>query len=109
MPAVPRLRKTPSVHDAHNKCADNATSESMNKYKRDSTIRVEDGVFGWPYIFVICATAVLATLGIVIRLLGRYNDEAEKVGTTDNKNVGPARWVTVNGTDTVSETQGYQG
>jgi hypothetical protein len=28
-----------------NKCADNATSESMNKYKRDSTIRVEDGVF----------------------------------------------------------------
>jgi hypothetical protein len=37
-----------AVHDAHNKCADNATSESMNK---------------------------------VIRLLGRYNDEAEKVGT----------------------------
>jgi hypothetical protein len=68
---------------AHNKCADNATSESMNKYKRDSTIRVEDGVFlsrgsvgavyrdpsGWPYIFVICATAVLATLGIVIRFM----------------------------------------
>lgn len=36
---------------------------------------------GWTYIFVICTTAVLATLGIVIRLLGRYNDEAEKVGT----------------------------
>ncbi|CAG8910146.1 unnamed protein product [Penicillium egyptiacum] len=36
---------------------------------------------GWPYIFVICATVVSATLGIVIRSLGKYNDEAEKVGT----------------------------
>ncbi|KAJ6138691.1 Acyl-CoA N-acyltransferase [Penicillium samsonianum] len=36
---------------------------------------------GWPYIVIICVTAVLAKLGIVTRLLERYNDEAEKVGT----------------------------
>ncbi|CAI7617692.1 unnamed protein product [Penicillium glandicola] len=36
---------------------------------------------GWPYIAVICATAVLATLSIVIRLVARYNNEAEKVET----------------------------
>ncbi|CDM34178.1 hypothetical protein DTO013E5_696 [Penicillium roqueforti] len=35
----------------------------------------------WPYIVVFCTTAVLATLGIVTRLLEGYNDEAEKVGT----------------------------
>ncbi|KGO69472.1 Acyl-CoA N-acyltransferase [Penicillium italicum] len=36
---------------------------------------------GWPYIAVICATAVSAAFGIVTRLVGRYNKEAEKVGT----------------------------
>lgn len=36
---------------------------------------------GWPYIVIICATAVSATFGIVARLVGRYKDEAEKVGT----------------------------
>ncbi|KAJ5835251.1 Acyl-CoA N-acyltransferase [Penicillium robsamsonii] len=36
---------------------------------------------GWPYIAVICATALSATLGIITRLVRRYNDEAEKVGT----------------------------
>ena len=35
----------------------------------------------WPYLVVICTTAVLATLGIVTRLLRGYSDEAEKVGT----------------------------
>ncbi|KAJ5513878.1 Acyl-CoA N-acyltransferase [Penicillium fimorum] len=36
---------------------------------------------GWPYIVVICASALSATLGIIARLVRRYNDEAEKVGT----------------------------
>ncbi|KAJ5384276.1 Acyl-CoA N-acyltransferase [Penicillium concentricum] len=36
---------------------------------------------GWPYIAVICATAVSGTLGIITRLVRRYHDEAEKVGT----------------------------
>ncbi|KAJ5452457.1 Acyl-CoA N-acyltransferase [Penicillium cf. griseofulvum] len=35
----------------------------------------------WPYISIICATAVSATLGIVARLTWKYHDEAEKVGT----------------------------
>lgn len=36
---------------------------------------------GWPYIAVICAITVSATLGIVARLAGEYEKEAEKVGT----------------------------
>ncbi|KAJ5616435.1 hypothetical protein N7537_001549 [Penicillium hordei] len=36
---------------------------------------------GWPYVAVIYATAVSATLGIVTRLVGEYDNEAEKVGT----------------------------
>ncbi|CRL17499.1 unnamed protein product [Penicillium camemberti] len=36
---------------------------------------------GWPYVVVIYVTAVSATLGIVTRLAGEYDNEAEKVGT----------------------------
>ncbi|KXG48602.1 Acyl-CoA N-acyltransferase [Penicillium griseofulvum] len=51
---------------------------------------------GWPYIAIICATAILATLGVAIRLSWRYHDKAEKVGTLNwlyghdpSKNVDP--------------------
>lgn len=36
---------------------------------------------GWPYVAVIYVTAVSATLGIITRLAGEYDNEAEKVGT----------------------------
>lgn len=37
--------------------------------------------YGWPYIGIICATTVLAALGIITRLAGEYEKEAERVGT----------------------------